>query len=610
MDLPNISYNAFFRYPKKRQISMAHFNSATGTQMLTSVVNAMNSFVNQNHYGDYSQSAVIPLINIQYAHNFVCTLVGAESTCSVSFNTSIKQLVINCINNLIYEYTHMPINHVVISHRTEAYMDVPQSVYNYIDLWEDDDVESLKGMLTPETRVLMISHVCHMTGKVFDVKHIIQTAREQCNNLFVIVDGSLFVPHHKVNFEDIGADMYIFTFKRMYGPHIAAAVLQRFSNITVTDNPDGPTDCHTLSVCGVAHFIKTLRPQYATSYGITSTDIDVFYNIITKTEQHVLEYLTERIQKEMHGFCTIIREDHSEHVPILGLHFTYKNHREVAIFLNECNITCDHVQNEFIPDESRDLIRLSLAVYNSSNDVDYVMGVIKDLCHPLAKSRSYSQLLNQLIYGNNNMSSTKIKILTEEILYLLFDEIHKDTYNDYPFDLYRMYGIVYLPMFSIVGKGRYLPHREGNTAIAKPSDICYHYPPNIINLSITKTILSCFAEKIYLTTKHYIRYLYLHQIRLIVTYDNPINTMKSFFDESDFISAHKYVGLILVNANNLTMNRISIKKTNDEQHLWFQTGDLIVVDTTDAEIEFSNVEILLPAAGEGTLDFLVLLSIF
>ena len=391
------AYTHFFRYPSQRYMNIVHCNSANETQTLTSVANKLMSCVNQNYGCEYGMSHVAATLDSQHVRQFVRTLVRANSSCNVQFNTSVKQLVINRITNLVYDNQHGSVNHIV----TEAYMDVPQCVYNQVDLWEDDSTENLLQILTPDTRVLLLTHVCHMTGRIFDLRSLIAKARKKSPHLFVIVDGSLYVPHRHLDFDGLGADMYTFSFKRFYGPQIATAIMHEPSMISINDDSNiEALDHQTLSIPGVAHFVRTVSlghraPPHIHS-GTHTSDVEVFYDRVMHKEHRMYEELYRRIACQVSRSCAIVRDDDEKknHVPIIGLRFIHKTHREAALFLNECNVLCDHVRNEFLPDESRDLVRLSLAVYNELADIDYVVGVLRALEPPFAKSKSYTQLVN------------------------------------------------------------------------------------------------------------------------------------------------------------------------------------------------------------------------
>ncbi|HZQ19963.1 MAG TPA: cysteine desulfurase [Terriglobales bacterium] len=84
----------------------------------------------------------------------------------------------------------------------------------------NDDGELLLGelhkMLTPRVKLLAIAHVSNALGTVNPIKKIIDCAHSQ--NIPVLVDGAQAVPHMKVDVQELGADFYMFSGHKMFGP--------------------------------------------------------------------------------------------------------------------------------------------------------------------------------------------------------------------------------------------------------------------------------------------------------------------------------------------------------------------------------------------------------
>ena len=70
-------------------------------------------------------------------------------------------------------------------------------------------VELILQHLQPQTRMVMLSHICWNTGQVLPLKAIAQACHEQ--DVFVAVDAAQSVGVLPLNLEDIGADFYAFT---------------------------------------------------------------------------------------------------------------------------------------------------------------------------------------------------------------------------------------------------------------------------------------------------------------------------------------------------------------------------------------------------------------
>jgi len=77
-------------------------------------------------------------------------------------------------------------------------------------------VEEFLALLTPRTKVVAIAHVSNALGTVLPVKMLIDAAHAQ--GAVVLVDGAQAVPHARVDVRALGADFYVFSAHKLYGP--------------------------------------------------------------------------------------------------------------------------------------------------------------------------------------------------------------------------------------------------------------------------------------------------------------------------------------------------------------------------------------------------------
>jgi len=77
-------------------------------------------------------------------------------------------------------------------------------------------VEEFLQLLTPRTRLVAFAHVSNALGTVLPVKTLIDAAHAQ--GAVVLVDGAQAVPHSPVDVRALGADFYVFSAHKLYGP--------------------------------------------------------------------------------------------------------------------------------------------------------------------------------------------------------------------------------------------------------------------------------------------------------------------------------------------------------------------------------------------------------
>ncbi len=88
----------------------------------------------------------------------------------------------------------------------------------FIPVKEDGtlQLEKLNELLTPETKVLAITHVSNVLGTINPIKEIIDIAHK--NGTIVLVDGAQSVPHIPVDVKELDCDFIAFSGHKMLGP--------------------------------------------------------------------------------------------------------------------------------------------------------------------------------------------------------------------------------------------------------------------------------------------------------------------------------------------------------------------------------------------------------
>jgi cysteine desulfurase/selenocysteine lyase len=78
------------------------------------------------------------------------------------------------------------------------------------------DPDALQAAMTPDVKLLGVTHVSNVLGTVNPVRGICRMARKR--GIPVLVDGSQALPHMAVDVASIGCDFYAFTGHKMCGP--------------------------------------------------------------------------------------------------------------------------------------------------------------------------------------------------------------------------------------------------------------------------------------------------------------------------------------------------------------------------------------------------------
>ncbi|MFE0501727.1 cysteine desulfurase [Lysobacter soli] len=108
----------------------------------------------------------------------------------------------------------------LVAQRTGAVIKVAE-----IDERGELDLAQLYSLLTPEVKLLSLTHVSNVLGTVNPVREICREARKR--GIVTVVDGSQAVPHRAVDIASIGCDFYAFTGHKMSGPTGTGALWAR-----------------------------------------------------------------------------------------------------------------------------------------------------------------------------------------------------------------------------------------------------------------------------------------------------------------------------------------------------------------------------------------------
>jgi cysteine desulfurase/selenocysteine lyase len=78
------------------------------------------------------------------------------------------------------------------------------------------ELETLKLLITPKTKIIAVTQVSNSLGTINPVKEIIEIAHK--NNIKVLIDGAQAVQHIKADVQALDCDFYVFSGHKIYAP--------------------------------------------------------------------------------------------------------------------------------------------------------------------------------------------------------------------------------------------------------------------------------------------------------------------------------------------------------------------------------------------------------
>ena len=136
------------------------------------------------------------------------------------------------------------------------------------------DEEQLAGLLNERTRLLTFPHASNVVAHINPVARI--TARARTVGVLTVVDGVAWAPHGLPDVAALGADVYLFSLYKTYGPHqglmvVRGGLLQRLSNQGHYFNeaeghkrlvPAGPDHAQVAAARGIAEYFDALDAHH------------------------------------------------------------------------------------------------------------------------------------------------------------------------------------------------------------------------------------------------------------------------------------------------------------------------------------------------------------
>ena len=196
----------------------------------------------------------------------------------------------------------------------------------YIECADDGsvDLERIKEQITENTKIVAITQVSNVLGRVNPIKEIAKLAHEK--GAVIVVDGTRSIPHMRVDVQDLDADFFVFSGHKIFGP-MGIGVLYGKEKLLEAMPPfltggemidsvrrDGATyaelphkfEAGTVNARGAAGLAAAL--DYVDSIG---------YEEMQKREEEVIRYVMEGMKKIPHVHI-LGSQDPKEHLGIVS----------------------------------------------------------------------------------------------------------------------------------------------------------------------------------------------------------------------------------------------------------------------------------------------------
>ncbi|NSY38184.1 aminotransferase class V-fold PLP-dependent enzyme [Leisingera sp. ANG59] len=169
------------------------------------------------------------------------------------------------------------------------------------------DTAQLENLLDGNVRLVCFPHCSNVVGEINPVAEI--TALAHAEGAFVCVDGVSYVPHGLPNVDELGADIYLFSSYKTYGPHQGVMVIRRAlggllpnqahyfnaGDLYKRFTPAGPDHAQVAASAGMADYFEALATHHGHSGSASETGAFV-HDLMRAHEIKLLQPLLDAVK--------------------------------------------------------------------------------------------------------------------------------------------------------------------------------------------------------------------------------------------------------------------------------------------------------------------------
>lgn len=250
-----------------------------------------------------------------------------------------------------------------------------------IDSYGDLDLAAFERLLTHRTKLVSVTHVSNVLGTINPIERIVAIAKDFYPDMVVVIDGAQGIVHAPIDVAALGADFYVFSGHKLYGPTGIGVLWGRaeilesmppwqgggdmieavdFEEGTTFKPPPARFEAGTPAIAQVLGLSAAIA--YLENIGMTR---------IAQAEQALLAYATERLL----GLEGVRLYGTSAHkAGVLSFTMDGLHPADIASILDQCGVAVRAGHHCCMP-LMRHLgvtgtVRASLGLYSDQNDID------------------------------------------------------------------------------------------------------------------------------------------------------------------------------------------------------------------------------------------------
>ena len=267
--------------------------------------------------------------------------------------------------------------------------------YMYINSDYEIPDEEIENKITPNTKVVGITHVSNVLGTINNVKKIIKYAHK--NGAVVLVDASQSIPHFKIDVQDLDADFLVFSGHKMLAPlgigvlYGKKEILNKMSPFLMGGDMIEYVYEQSTTFAPLPNKFEAGTQSAEAVFGLGSA-IDYINKIGYDNIKNIVDDVTEyaRVELQKLDFITLYMTPNKEnHTGVISFNINGVHPHDVASILDSYGVCvrsgnhCAQPLLRYIGVDST--CRASFYIYNTKEDVDNLVNALKRAYDMFAK---------------------------------------------------------------------------------------------------------------------------------------------------------------------------------------------------------------------------------
>ncbi|MGI9246488.1 MAG: aminotransferase class V-fold PLP-dependent enzyme [Steroidobacteraceae bacterium] len=257
--------------------------------------------------------------------------------------------------------------------------------------------ERLEPLLGERTRLVAFTHCSNIVGAVNPARELVELVHRA--GALAIVDGVSLCPHGLPDLAALGADVYLFSLYKVYGPHLGAMCVRRALAQSLPSQahvfkgdvlqgrftPAGPDHAQVAAVNGVVDYLEALAAHHGHAGQPVAAKAAAVRELMHRAEQALLEPLLD-FMRSRPRIQPVGSLDPAERAPTIAFRVAGLPSAEVAralaragIGVGQGNFYAWRLLRALGIDPADGVVRASFVHYTSRKEVDRLIAALAAL---------------------------------------------------------------------------------------------------------------------------------------------------------------------------------------------------------------------------------------